>query len=138
MMTKITRNDDAVSEIVGEMLMLTVVLVLLALFSTSLSNYLPPPRDPCVTIKMSSSDPDLGNVTLYHQGGDIIKKSDLVVIVGEKKIVGDEIPIKSILDTPSPEYFGLGDTIDVSAQEQDEITLATTRTVLFKGTATGT
>jgi FlaG/FlaF family flagellin (archaellin) len=138
---KLTRKDDAVSEIVGEMLLLTIVLVLLALFSTSLSNYLPPPRDPSVTIKMSPIDS--GTVTLYHKGGDAIKKADLVVIVGDKKLIGENndfrITSEQITD---PLLFDLGDSVTLGVttkvpqvNQGDEITIATTRAVLFKGTA---
>lgn len=136
-MKKITRKDDAVSEIVGEMLMLTMVLVLLALFSTSLSNYLPPPRDPSVTIKMSSIDPGSGNITLYHKGGDAIKMADLIVIIENSSSDREKagFTIHSMIN--NPKIFGLGDTINISAQNKAEITLTTSRTVLFKGTAMG-
>jgi FlaG/FlaF family flagellin (archaellin) len=132
---KKNRKENAVSEIVGEMLMLTMVLIILAVFSSSLSNYLPPPRDPSVTIKMDSIVP--GNVTLHHDGGDIIKKSDLSVIV-ENNVTDREkvgFTINSVVN--NPELFGLGDTINISTQNQAEITLTTSRTVLFKGTAMG-
>ena len=136
MMGKIIQNEEAVSEIVGEMLMLTIVLILLAVFSSSLSHYLPPPRDPSVTIKMSSIDPGSGNVTLYHTGGDVIKKGDLIVIVENSPSNREKVgfTIHSMID--NPEIFSLGDTINISAQNQAEITLSTSRTVLFKGTAT--
>jgi len=136
MMRKITRKEDAISEIVGEMLMLTIVLVLLAVFSTSLSNYLPPPRDPSVTIMMSPLDST--SVMLFHKGGDAIKKSDLVVIIDDtKKLSGANNDIQITSDYGlDPLLFDLGDWITISpVNDGDEITLATTRTVLFKGTA---
>jgi FlaG/FlaF family flagellin (archaellin) len=134
---KISRKNDAVSEIVGEMLMLTMVLIILAVFSSSFSNYLPPPRDPSVTIKMSAIDPGSGNVTLYHIGGDIIKRADLIVIVENSSSDREKVGFKIHSMINNPEIFGLGDTINISAQNQAEITLTTSRTVLFKGTAMG-
>jgi archaeal type IV pilus assembly protein PilA len=128
---KRTRENDAVSEIVGEMLLLAIVLVLLAVFSSSLSNYLPSPRDPSVTIRMSSDNSP--SVTLYHQGGDIVKKSDLILTVGNQKLEGKGFTVSSCLNPPRDDIFGLGDSITVPAQPDNEITLATSRTVIFKG-----
>ncbi len=131
-------RDAAVSEIVGEMLMLTLVLILLAVFSASLSNYLPPPRDPSITIMMQNG-PD--NISLYHKGGDWIKSSDLQVIVetNENHVyryrpgVDNEIS----LDIPGSPTFDLGGRIDIHRVlipgTPRTIKLATTRAVLFSG-----
>ena len=59
-------REDAgrgVSEVVGEMLMVALVIVLLSVFSAALYNYLPTQRDPSVSILMTN---DQQNITLWH------------------------------------------------------------------------
>ncbi len=71
-------GDQAVSEVVGEMLMIGIVLILAAVFTSQLPNYLPSERSPSVTVMMSTDT--FGDVTLWHKGGDWVKVSTLKVI----------------------------------------------------------
>ena len=140
-MRKLNRENDAVSEIVGEMLMLTLVLILLAVFSSSLSNYLPPARDPTVTIRMSYDG--TGTATLYHKGGDAIKTSDLTIIVENNGFVKKFIPGNSEVaatvfqyktGVTNPNLFDLGDWIKVTGvNANDTISLATPHAVIYNG-----
>jgi archaeal type IV pilus assembly protein PilA len=130
-------NEDAVSEIVGEMLMLTIVLILLAVFSSSLSNYLPAPRDPSVTITMSYDAP-ARNVTLYHKGGDPIKTSDLTVIVENSstmsRLTSTEagFTVINYKGELNPGIFDLGDKINVTGVAGDcKISIATGHAVIY-------
>lgn len=139
-MKKKKPGEVAVSEIVGEMLMLTIVLILLAVFSSSLSNYLPPPRDPSVTIMMQNGADD---ISLYHKGGDWIKSTDLQVIVETEgnqiyryQLDDPNITVISSLNIQNTATFDLGDRIKVdtnSIGSPRTIKLATTRVVLFSG-----
>ena len=81
-MRRTDENSRAVSGVVGEMLMIGIVLVLAAVFTAQLPNYLPSERSPTVTIMMSNDT--LGNVTLWHKGGDWVKINTLKVIVSNK------------------------------------------------------
>ncbi|MEN6609819.1 MAG: type IV pilin N-terminal domain-containing protein [Methanoregulaceae archaeon] len=92
------KQDTGVSEVVGEMLMIGLVVLLVAVFSSVLFNFLPGAHAPGVTIKVSNDTQ--GNVTLWHKGGDVVKTDDLMVIVGN--------------DTARKKYFrtdGRGDFI---------------------------
>lgn len=71
--------DCGVSEVVGEMLMLALVIILLSVFSAALYNFLPTDRDPSISIMMTN---DRQNITLWHKGGDWVKAEDLFVIIG--------------------------------------------------------
>jgi hypothetical protein len=71
-------GEVGVSEVVGEMLMIALVIILLSVFSAALYNYLPVDREPTVTIMMTNDT--LGNVTLWHKGGDWVNAEDLSVI----------------------------------------------------------
>lgn len=133
-------RDDAVSELVGEMLMLTIVLILLAIFSATASNYLPPPRDPSVTIiaKNVPSTPGSMNICLYHKGGDWIKTSDLTVIVSHStdvwKYAHDNASVQLWPD-PGSQSFDLGDWITITnvPKATYEVSLVTPRAVVFSG-----
>ena len=141
-MRKCARENSAVSEIVGEMLMLAMVLVLLAVFSSSLSNYLPPPRDPSVTIRMSYDGSD--TATLYHKGGDAIKTSDLTVIVEDNGSLKKFSPGNGVTvfqyqtGIQNPGLFDLGDRITVTGvQEGDKLSIATSHAVIYNGRVSG-
>jgi archaeal type IV pilus assembly protein PilA len=132
---KISRKEDAVSEIVGEMLMLTMVLIILAVFSSSLSNYLPPPRDPSVTI---SKFYDGNNVTIYHKGGDPIKTVDLTIIVENSTTMSrltskaGGFTVLNFMGEPTPGLFDLGDKINVTGVAGDSrISIATSHAVIY-------
>ncbi len=145
MCCKEKRNrDDAVSELVGEMLMLTIVLILLAIFSATASNYLPPPRDPTVTIMVDGPDNETDpvnyiDICLYHKGGDWIKKSDLTVIISDEKSTISKYPYdnESFILEPDSQSFDLGDRIVIfhipKASAPYEVQLVTPRAVIFSG-----
>lgn len=129
-------RDDAVTELVGEMLMLTIVLIMMAVFASSASDVLPPARDPSVTILPPHGTP----VTLYHKGGDAIPMSDIRVIVNEEEIgrekweLYDETGTKI---TGNDGLFDLGGYIKIPnpshAKVKDHIKLATSRAVIYSG-----
>lgn len=133
-------RDDAVSELVGEMLMLTIVLILLAVFSATASNFLPQPRDPTVTIVTDSAKNSSGgiDVYLYHKGGDWIKKSDLTIIISDKKNVNIwkyQIGDGSCILWQDSQTFDLGNSIVIfnASTESHEVRLVTPRAVVFPG-----
>ncbi len=82
---KIVRNftgDDAVSAVVGEMLMLSVVIILVSIFAASMGNFVPEERDPSVNILVGDVDSSHQNVTLWHKGGDIVPINSMKVLIG--------------------------------------------------------
>lgn len=126
--------EGAVSEIVGEMLMLTIVLVLVAVFAANAGNLLPPPRDSTVTILPESSGSNPINITLYHKGGDWVRKSDLTVIVSWDNHVTRFRSDEFILE-PEKATFDLGSEITVTGIPSDhaKVSLVTPRKVIFSG-----
>ena len=75
-------DNRAISPVVGEMLMLTVVLILVALFAASSSSFIPSDREPSVNILVGDVDPSNHDVTLWHKGGDVVSLSNMKVIIG--------------------------------------------------------
>lgn len=128
-------TDSGVSEVVGEMLMIALVIVLLSVFSAALYNFLPTDRDPSISIMMSN---DHQNITLWHKGGDWIKFEDLTIIVGDETTRTSFSPGKgSIILVPDKTVFDLGSNITVRMPadlEGDEtVKLVTSRTVIYTG-----
>jgi FlaG/FlaF family flagellin (archaellin) len=121
--------EDGVSEVVGEMLLIAVVLILVALFSASLPAILPVERDPSVTIKMDAN-PQTDTITFYHKGGDHVDKEDLTVIVSNGTSQ-KQYPVTENFDLNYPITIDIHYSWDL--KNEDEVRLVTKRTVLFTG-----
>ncbi len=67
-----------VSEIIGEMLKLSIVVMLVSALSISVYAYLPDERIPYAEIVCQESD---GNLTLMHAGGDKLLSSEISIVV---------------------------------------------------------
>ncbi len=144
-------GDQAVSEVVGEMLMIGIVLILAAVFTSQLPNYLPSERSPSVTVMMSTDT--FGDVTLWHKGGDWVKVSTLKVIISNTTgpVPGERVftfadPSTFIFVPDSAEAndtqtFDLGGNITIISgltfDRNTTITLATDRAVIFTGAVSG-
>jgi hypothetical protein len=133
-----TGNESAVSEVVGEMLVIGIVLILVSVFSASLSNYLPSERSPTVTILISNDTQ--GNITLWHKGGDWVRTDTLRVIISNRSFQESyrlSDPQTFIL-SPAGQSFDLGGSITAVHRHHlagdEEVVLATDRAVIFSGT----
>jgi len=129
------KKDDAVSSVVSEMLLITLVLIMIPLVTISLMNQLPSEREPTVTIKMG---PVIDNtVTLYHKGGDYLIKKDIKVILN-KKLTNEMVTNSSELIFKYGEVtiFDLDDHIIASFKaigSNDLIQLVSGKKVIFSG-----
>ena len=135
-------NNEAVSEIVGEMIMISLVLLLVAVFAVSLGNFLPAERAPTVTVMMDQTD---NTITLYHKGGDWVQAKDLEVIVSS----GSSSPRKyrnppsdELFDaeehftlSPKKQVFDIGSSITVTCEVtgDETVRLVMPRVVIFSG-----
>jgi archaeal type IV pilus assembly protein PilA len=127
--------DSGVSEVVGEMLMIALVIVLLSVFSAALSNFLPSDRDPSINIMMSN---DRQNITLWHKGGDWVKFEDLTVVIGnETNRTSITWRNGNLLIVPNKTVFDLGSNITVHMpmylEGNETVKLVTPHTVIFTG-----
>jgi archaeal type IV pilus assembly protein PilA len=127
--------DTGVSEVVGEMLMIAMVIVLLSVFSAALYNFLPTDRDPSINVMMSN---DGQNITLWHKGGDGVKFEDLTIIV-ENETTRSSFSRKTgnMILVPNKIVFDLGSNITVQMptylEGNETVKLVTPHTVLFTG-----
>lgn len=124
-------NDEAVSEVVGEMLMISLVLLLVGVFAVSLGNFLPTERAPTVTVMMTNTT---DNVTLYHKGGDWVQARDLEIIVSNATTT-QRYRSGNFTLSPEKQVFDLGSSITVNytATSNETVRLVTPRAVLFTG-----
>jgi archaeal type IV pilus assembly protein PilA len=134
-------NEGGVSEVVGEMLMIGLVVILIAVFSTTISSFLPAERYPSVTITLTNETPD--TITLWHHGGDWVKNSDLRIIVSNSTAHATEITFRlndnqhQFLPVPQKTTFDLGSNITIAwgsdLAGNETVKLATSRAVIFSG-----
>ncbi|WP_292408309.1 MULTISPECIES: type IV pilin N-terminal domain-containing protein [unclassified Methanoculleus] len=136
-MKDIFLDDAAVSPVIGEMLMIVLALLLVSLFSVTLLDLLPAERSPSVEIQMNNT---LENVTLYHKGGDWLKKSDVQVIVfRDRNILRSDFDLRDQSDKPV-QSFDLGDTVVVqfvspseTFKSGDIVRLVSGKSTLYSG-----
>jgi FlaG/FlaF family flagellin (archaellin) len=137
-MKSIQKNNhhDAASEVVGEMLMIGLAIILISVFASVMGNFIPGVHDPSVTIMVTNDA--MGNITLWHKGGDWIKVDDLTVITGDDE---HRYPLKkgsgAFLLVPEKSVFDLGSNITVRVAEtkgNGTVSLVTPKSVIFSGT----
>jgi FlaG/FlaF family flagellin (archaellin) len=136
------KNNQAVSEVVGEMLMISLVLILVAVFSASLADHLPSERVPSVTIMVTNDT--AGNIMLWHKGGDWVKADSLRVRVFETSGAVATYTLRkspAFVLVPEADSFDLESNITVSRGQplfgNESVSLFTDRAILFSGTIGG-
>lgn len=124
-------NSDAVSEVIGEMLMIALVLILVAVFGCSVSSFIPEDRDPSITFLVTNTSE---NFTLWHKGGDWVRVSEIMVTVSNGTTV-QRFDHTSFNCTPDAATIDLGGAITVPypVQGDEEFRVFTSRIVLLTG-----
>jgi hypothetical protein len=131
--------EAAVSEVIGEMLMISMVLILVAVFAASFGQFVvPSDREPYVNVKMTA---DTDSITFWHKGGDWVAKSDISVLLLNGTGVNPtrvRIEPPDIAVQPETTAFDLNSTLTVAIPEGMqgeplEVQLVTPRSVLFSG-----
>jgi hypothetical protein len=142
-------SEDALSPVIGEMLMIVLALLLVSLFSLSLTQLLPAGRDYTIDIAHNESE-DGKTLFLWHKGGDWVETSRLEVMIIQGRIT-HTFPAKDpgfhlvdITGGKNSRTFDLGDRIELDLGESDPpfavrkgdiIRLVSSRNVIFSGTA---
>ena len=135
-MTKFDAKDDAVSSVVGEMLLLTIVLILTAVFAVSAFSFLPGDREDIVDVDAEISD---DRITFWHKGGDAVPKDQLSAAVYDG-VTPKTVTVSSLKNAAGDDtaVFDLGGYYTVSVTgltSRDEIRLSTDRTIIYTGVA---
>jgi FlaG/FlaF family flagellin (archaellin) len=130
------KKEDAVSTVVGEMLLLVIALVLISVFAVSILGLIPGDREEVVNVGMNSSV-ETGTVQLWHKGGDWISKDDLTLTVYDGITKRDVTFVSLTNQTGYPtEIFQLGGCLTYTVESlslRDEVRLSTQRTTIFAG-----
>ncbi|QSZ66201.1 type IV pilin [Methanofollis aquaemaris] len=136
-----THYDDAVSSVVGEMIMIVLVIILVALFATSAFSLIPGGREASVDIAMTNESGD-STVIIWHKGGDWVEKNDLkVVILGEDgsrdEYTGPDFDLYDHNGDPTG-AFDLGGRLEVDLDRplkggKDTVRLVTQTNVVYSG-----
>lgn len=139
------RDETGVSPIIGEMLMLSLVLILVALFAVSASQYIPGDREPSLNVMMEKYTPNTTteyyNVTLWHKGGDTVSVRDVKIILSNNT---NRIPLNyenfSINNNGSINNFIPGDYMEIDPEENVSgytIQMVVSNSVVFFGRVEG-
>mgnify|MGYP001003492694 CR=1 FL=1 len=134
------RNDEAVSSVVGEMIMITLVIILVALFATSAFSLVPGGREASVDVVMKNVSGDI-TVVFWHKGGDWVEMKDLTVLVIRAEDGRREEYCPDVFDHEgSPvKAFDLGGCLIVQLgtgnplECGDMVRLVTPKTVIYSG-----
>lgn len=113
-------RDDAITSVVGEMLLLVLVVILVSIMAASAFNLLPGERETVIDISMSTgTDPDC--VFFWHHGGDWVDKRDLsVYIMKSGGGLGESIPPDDLIihayNSTLGDYSDLSDVFDLGCR----------------------
>lgn len=142
-------SEDALSPVVGEMLMIVLAILLVSLFSMSLTGLLPSGRDYAIDITHNEST-DGKTLFLWHKGGDWVETSRLEVMIIQGRttrtltVKDPGFRLVDITGGEDSRTFDLGDHIELdlgasdpsfSVGKGDVIRLVSSRNVIFSGTA---
>lgn len=128
-------HESGASEVVGEMLMIGLAIILISVFASVMGNFLPSAHDPVVTVMLTS---DSQNVTLWHKGGDWVKKEELTVVIANNTYHHEyALHDTGVVQVPDKQVFDLGSNITLITGSlfygDETATLVTPRASLFSG-----
>lgn len=89
-----TESDDAVTSVVGEILLMALVIILVSLFAASAFDLLPGDRQSVVDVSMSING---DTISFWHKGGDWIEGSELSASLTEsdgKKHILEKVSLR--------------------------------------------
>ena len=129
------KNDDGLSSVVGEMLLLVTALILVAVFAVSLLSILPGDRVDTAEIS-AKINLECHTVSFYHKGGDRIGLEELKLTVfngAEKRAV----TFQSLsAEGQSASVFALGSRLTYTVPgltKGDDISLISDTGILYSG-----
>jgi hypothetical protein len=126
-------NDDAVSGIIGEMLLLCIVVVLAAVLSANINSLMPEFRDvPHATFMGKSGQ----NFTIIHEGGEPVPLRDLRIIIDNGTVTSCDFngnPFCRLNDTNNNNCWDFGEVLEIyGSGDRVKITIAHREKVLCR------
>ena len=96
-------RESAVSEVIGSILLVSVVVLAIAIIGVALTSQTPPEKtsgSQCGYLRFRQQ------VSLYHDGGDTLASSEVSILVN-----GNPVPFTKS-GSPAPWTWSVGDTLD--------------------------
>lgn len=78
---KFGKNDEAVSPVIGVILMVAITVILAAVIAAFVFGMGTPTVAPTASISITTASSATGNITIVHRGGDVIDLSKVKAIV---------------------------------------------------------
>ena len=104
-----------VSEILGEMLKLAIVVTLVAVLGMSVYSHLPDERVPSLEIEMRFNDTNSSFIDLVHVGGDPIRTSEMKIEIINTSNSSDMV-FYSLTDLTNSTYWKFPETISMDTR----------------------
>ncbi len=137
MKTRFGKNDEAVSPVIGVILMVAITVILAAVIAAFVFGMGPPANAPKTNLEITQASVTTGNITLVHNGGDIIDLSRTSAIIDQVNSSGKAHLVISQLNT-STSYYQVGSILTINtSQALVTLTNGTGTYNLAVGTSTG-
>jgi flagellin-like protein len=109
---KIVKNEDAVSPVIGVILMVAITVILAAVIAAFVFNIGGSQvKTPVASLTISSVSNPTGNITITHSGGDSIDLATVKVIIDGNSTSHNII---ALLNTSASQYFSVGDKLIIT------------------------
>jgi len=118
------KGEQAVSEVLGEVLLLVIVVALATVLSASMGNLMPDLKD--VPYASFIGRINGNNYTIVHEGGDSIDLTDLKIIIDNGSTITSlgVSQIQSILnDENGNGYWDFGERLNISRTYGSKVTV---------------
>jgi flagellin-like protein len=125
------RNEEAVSPVIGVILMVVITVIIAAVLAVFAFGVGAPTKTPQASIKITSVDTANDNITVQHYGGDSLRLKDVKLTI--ETLNGDGVITNTTVFDILPAatgQFEAGDTILLSA--------GATKNILLNGASIGT
>jgi flagellin-like protein len=136
---KLRKNEEAVSPVIGVILMVVITVIIAALMAAFAFGMGAPTKAPTASIKIISTSVTDNTIRLQHTGGDSLSLNNVKLIVEQTESDGTvtRMSIDQVDTTTPPSKLKTGDTLEVIADGTD-ITLNLAAGSLKPSTSDGT
>lgn len=104
---KFEKNDEAVSPVIGVILMVAITVILAAVIAAFVFGMGTPTKAPQASLTISSTSTVTGNITVTHRGGDSLDLNKVKAIIEQ----GSNRNIINLLNGTTTSTYSTGDAI---------------------------
>jgi flagellin-like protein len=121
------RNEEAVSPVIGVILMVVITVIIAAVLAVFAFGVGAPTQTPQASIKITSIDPANSNLSVQHYGGGTLRMKDVKLTV--ETLNGDGVMLETVayeLNSTVTGQFSAGDTLLIktnASEASDEVAI---------------